>query len=96
MVADIGKGFGIVAVDLDPEHIQVRYGADHLQKTFGLGVEIEVQENIHIRPGAVAEGFVFGVDLTGDFFLHVQLGVKRPPEPSAPAFERPILGQQDA
>ncbi len=57
VAADITERLGIVAIDLDPEHVEVGDFAQDFQIAFGLGVEIEIEQDIDIGPGAVANGF---------------------------------------
>ena len=51
----IAERLGAVGVDLDPEHVEVRDRAEYFEITFGLGVEIEIEQEIDLRPGAVVE-----------------------------------------
>ena len=57
LAPDIAERFGIETVDLDPEHVEVGNGAQDLEIAFGLGVEVEVEQDVDIRPGALADGF---------------------------------------
>src|SRR5258707_13409510 len=52
---DIAEGFRIEAVDLDPEHVEVGNGAQDFEITFGLGVEVEIKQDVDIGPGAIAD-----------------------------------------
>src|ERR1700694_4251135 len=54
---DIAKCFGIETVDFDPEHVEVGNGAQDFQIAFGLGVEIKVEQDVDVRPGAIADHF---------------------------------------
>ena len=48
------KRLRIEGIDLDPEHVHIFDCAQDLQIAFGLGVEVEVEQQIDIRSGAVA------------------------------------------
>ena len=46
----------VARVDLDPEDVEGLDGPRDLEEAFRLEVEIEVHEDVHVRPGALAEG----------------------------------------
>ena len=55
-LADVAQRGGMARVDLDPEQVERLHRPRHLQKTLGLVVEVQVDQDVHIRPGALAEG----------------------------------------
>ncbi len=63
LAPDIGERVGVVGVELDPEHVLVLDRLQQLHIAFGLGVEVEVEQQVHVRPGAVAEGFEMRLEI---------------------------------
>ena len=63
---------GIARVDLDPEQIVGLHGARHLQEALGFEVEVEVDQDVDIRAGALAKGG----QLIADRADHVALGIE--------------------
>src|ERR1700687_4848918 len=86
LAPDIAERFGIEAVDLDPEHVEVGNGAQDLEITLGLGVEVEVEQDVNIRPGAIADYFEMGAQVAQYLAVDVDLRREghtktRPPAP---------------
>src|SRR6185437_14020110 len=76
---------GVVAVDLDPEHVVGRDRAEDFQVPLGLGVEIEVEKDVHVRPRAVAKGFEVGAEVAQHLLLDIELRIKGPGKAGDPA-----------
>src|SRR5262249_38153386 len=84
-----------VAVDLDPEHVEVRDRAQYFQIAFGLGVEIEIEHEIDVRPSAVVERLEVHAQIPQHLLVDVELGIERPPEAQAPALRPAVLVNED-
>src|ERR1700686_5366830 len=95
LTPDIAECFRIKAVDLDPEHVEVGNGAQDLQVTFGLGVEVEVEQNIDVRPGAVADGFEMGAQIAQYLAVDVDLRRKGRAETGPPAGGLAVIVGED-
>ena len=54
-IADLAQRQRVVTVDLEPHQAQVVEGARHRQVALGLEVEIQVEEDVHVRPRAFAQ-----------------------------------------
>src|SRR5713226_1064354 len=85
LTPDIAKGFGIEAVDFDPEHVEIGNGAQDLEIAFGLGVEIEIEQDIDIRPRAIADGFEIHAQIAQYLAVDIDLGFERRAESGPPA-----------
>lgn len=48
--ANIGERRGAIAVGFDPKHLDVGDRPQDLQITFGLGVEVQVEQQVDIGP----------------------------------------------
>ena len=59
-------------VDLDPEQIVGLHGARHLQEALGFEVEVEIDQDVDVRAGALAKGG----QLIADRAEHVALGIE--------------------
>ena len=93
--ADVAQRLGAVAVDLDPEHVEIGKRAEDLEITLGLGVEIEVEQEIDIRAGAVVERLEMHAQIAQHILVDVELGIERPAEPRPPALRLAVLvGEQ--
>jgi hypothetical protein len=55
LAANVPKRLSVISVDLDPEHVEVGDRAQYFQISFGLGVEIEIEQQIDVLAGAVVE-----------------------------------------
>src|SRR5258708_30395860 len=95
LTSDIAQRFGIEAVDLDPEHVEVGDFAQDLEITFGLGVEIEIEQDIDIRSGAVADGFEMHAQITQYLSLDIDLGFERRAEARPPALRLAAIVSED-
>src|SRR5262249_16343462 len=93
--ADQRQRFRIIAVDLDPEHVEVFDRAQDLQVAFGLCVEIEIQQDIDVRPGTVPNRFEVHAQISQYLPLDVDLGLKRRAEAGSPAAGLAVLIGED-
>src|SRR6202048_458319 len=85
LTPDIAERFGIEAVDLDPEHVEVGNGAQDLQIAFGLGVEIEIGEDDGTLSSAVADVFEMHAQIAQDLAVDINLGLERRAKSRPPA-----------
>ena len=85
LAADIAERFGVEAVDLDPEHVEVGDFAQDFQIALGLGVEIEIEQDVDIGPGAVADRFEMHAQVAQHLAVDIDLGLKRHAEAGPPA-----------
>src|SRR5258708_34994944 len=92
---DIAEGFRIEAVDLDPEHVEVRNGAQDFQITFGLGVEVEVEQDIDIGPGAIADHLEMRAQIAQHLAVDVDLGLERHAETGPPTPRLTVIVSED-
>ena len=81
----------VAAVNLDPEHVEIRDRLDDPNVALGLGVEIEIEEQVHIRPGAVADRFEMGAQVAQYRLVDIELWGERYAKAQAPALRRPAL-----
>src|SRR5262249_35162828 len=97
MPADQAQRLRGEAVDLNPKHVERRQLAQNLEVTFGLGVEVEVEQQIDVRAGALADGFQMQAQILEKVTVDVELGIERAGEARAPAFRvlAPRLIQKD-
>src|SRR5713226_8809272 len=85
LTPDIAECFGIEAVDFDPEHVEVGNGAQDLEITFGLCVEVEVEQDVNVRPGAIADYLEMGAQVAQYLAVHVDLRHEGHAETGPPA-----------
>src|SRR5437879_6811175 len=85
LTPDIAECFGIEAVDLDPEHVEVGNGAQDLEITFGLGIEVEVEQDVDIGPGAITDHLDMRAQIAEYLAVYVDLRRKRHAETGPPA-----------
>src|SRR6266481_4044758 len=85
LAPDIAERFGIETVDLDPEHVEVGNGAQDLEITFGLGVEVEIEQDVDVRPGAIADRLEMRVQIAQYLAVHVDLRRERHAKTGPPA-----------
>ena len=69
---DISERLRVSRVDLDPEEIERLHGAGHGDEALRLVVEVEVHEDVHVRPRALPESG----ELIPDGAHHVAVGVQ--------------------
>src|SRR5215471_17782451 len=93
--ADIGKRRRAVAVDLDPEHVEIGNRPQDLQIPLGLRIEVQIEQQIDIRPGAVANGFEMGAQIAQDILVDVEFGNKRDAKSGTPAAWRTSVIDKD-
>src|ERR1700686_3706490 len=92
---DIAERFRIEAVDLDPEHVEVGNGAQDFQIAFGLGVEIQVEQDVDIRSGAVADRFKMHPQIAQDLAVDIDLGLERRARSRPPALRLGALRSEE-
>src|SRR3954449_7184680 len=85
LAANVTERFRRVAVDLDPEHVDVRDGAEDLQVAFGLGVEVEIEQQSEIGAESVTQRFEMHVQIAQYGGVDVELRIIRRAEAGAPA-----------
>ena len=70
----MSKRLGVAAVDFDPEHVEIGNRLYDLNRALGLGVEIEIEEQVRVGPGAVADRFEMGAQIAQDRLVDIELG----------------------
>ena len=83
--ADMAQRLGAEGVDLDPEHVEVGDLAQDLEIALGLGVEVEVEQQIDVGPRALADGLQVHAQIAQHVPVDVELGIERRAEAGAPA-----------
>src|SRR5262249_46804983 len=91
VTADIAQSLRVVAVDLDPEHLKIGNRPKNLQIALGLGVEVEIEQQIDIRTGAVADCFKMITQIAQHRFVDIQLGDKGNAKPGPPAARHAVI-----
>jgi hypothetical protein len=69
--AQVAQRLGNETVDLDPEQVQMRNGAQDFEIALGLGIEIQVQQNVDIRTRAFAQGLQVHHKIAHHIALHI-------------------------
>src|SRR6516164_6549131 len=82
---NITERLGIEAVNLDPEHVEVFDCSENPEIAFGLGVEIEVKQDIDFRPRSLANCLKVHTQIAQDFVFDIDFGLKRRAESRSPA-----------
>src|SRR6266576_3844794 len=82
---DIAERFGVEAVDLDPEHVEIGDGAQDLQIPFGLGVEVEIEQDIDIGSGTVSNGLQVHAQVVQYLAVDIDLRLERRAKTGPPA-----------
>src|SRR5260370_11978108 len=57
----------------------------------GFGVEMEVEQEVYIRAGAIVERLQMHAQIAQHILVDVELGIKRPAEARAPALRLAVL-----
>ena len=73
-MADVRERAGVVDVELDPEKVEVFKGAYDADESLRPRVEIQVQQDLYIRPRAVAERLKMGSDAPNERSVDVEAG----------------------
>ena len=89
--SNIGERFRVVGVDLNPEHVQIRNLTEYFHIAFCGAVEIQIEQDIHVRSGAVAKGFQMGSDIAQHLALDIACRLERNPETRPPAANRAVF-----
>ena len=61
--ANMRERRGAIAVDLNPEHLDIGDRPENFQIALGFGIEVQVEQQIDIGAGAVAYGFEVGAQI---------------------------------
>jgi hypothetical protein len=91
LLADVGERLGVVDVELDPEEVEVFESAYDADESFRPGVEIQVQQDLYIRPRAVAKRLKMGPDAPDERLVDVETGGERGAEARHPGADRSVL-----
>src|SRR5262245_3015337 len=83
--ADIPQSFRAEGVDFHPEHIEGGDLAQNLEIAFGLGVEVEVKQQVHVGSGAFAHGLQMQAQVMENVPVDIELGIKGNRKPWPPA-----------
>src|SRR5664279_249393 len=92
---EIAECFGIKAVDLDPEHVEIGDVAQDLQIAFGLGVEVEVEQDIDVGPGTVTNGLEMHAQVAQYLAVDVDLRLEWRAEAGSPASRLAFVVSED-
>src|SRR5438552_14142253 len=95
LAADVAQGLRVEGVDLHPEHIHVLYRPEYLQIAFRLGVEVEVEQQIDIGPGAVADRFQMHAEVSQHLAFDIDLWLERRAEARPPALRLAVGVDED-
>ena len=93
--ADKPERFRIETIDLDPEDIEVGDRAQYFQIAFGLGIEIEVEQDIDIGPRAIANRFEVHTQVAQYLSLDIDFGRKRRAKAGPPARRPAVVVGED-
>src|SRR5205085_6158312 len=74
VLANVPERLRVARVDLDPEDVERLDGARDLEESFRLEVEVEVQQDVDVRAGALAERRQLLTQGGEDVAIRVQLG----------------------
>src|SRR6516165_7842050 len=95
VAADVGERRRAVAVDLDPEHVEIGDLPQDLQITLGLGVEVEIEQQVDIGAGAVANGFEMGAQVAQNLLVDIEFGNERDAKSRPPRVRRTMIVHKD-
>src|SRR6516165_12274574 len=95
VAADVGERRRAVAVDLDPEHVEIGDLPQDLQITLGLGVEVEIEQQVDIGAGAVANGFEMGAQVTQNLLVDIEFRRERDAKSRPPSSRSPAIVHKD-
>src|SRR3954453_16383153 len=93
--ADVTERFRIETVDLDPEHVEVRDGAQDLQIALGLGVEVAVKQDVDVGACTVPDRFQMHAQIAQDFAIEVDLGSEGRAEARSPTGRFAVIIGED-
>ena len=85
VAADRRQRLRVVDVELDPQQRHVVERADEPQEALGAGVEVDVEHELDVGPGAVAQRLQVHQDVADERRVHVQAGRRRRAEAGHPA-----------
>src|SRR5664279_535878 len=92
---DIAECFRVEAVDLDPEHVEIGDDTQDLQIPLGLGIEIEIEQNIDIGPGAITDGLQMHAQVAQYLAVDVDLRLEWRAEAGSPASRLAVCVSED-
>src|SRR5215472_14612297 len=75
--ADIGERRRAVAVDLDPEHVEIGDLPQDFQIALGLGVEVEIEQKVDVGAGAITNGFEMGAQVAENLLVDIEFRNER-------------------
>src|SRR4051794_22804852 len=93
--ADVTERFRIETVDLDPEHVEVRDGAQDLQIALGLGVEVAVKQDVDVGACTVADRLQMRAQVAQDLAIDVDLGSEGRAEARSPTGRLAAVVRED-
>src|SRR3954468_9318017 len=93
--ADVTARFRIETVDLDPEHVEVRDGAQDLQIALRLGVEVAVKQDVAVGASTVPDRFQMHAQIAQDFAIDVDLGSEGRAEARSPTGRFAVIIGED-
>jgi hypothetical protein len=92
---DMAEGLGAVAVDLDPEHVEIGNRLQDLEIPLGLGVEVQVEQQVDVGSGTIAHCRQMDPQAAQHMLVDIELGQERHAETRPPAARRPALKEED-
>src|SRR5215472_5096989 len=93
--ADIGERRRAVAVDLDPEHVEIGDLPQDFQIALGLGVEVEIEQKVDIGAGAGANGFEMGAQVAQNLLVDIEFRNERDAKSRPPRVRSPTIVHKD-
>src|SRR5215831_2165580 len=85
LAANEAQRLWIEGVDLDPKHIEIGDGAQNLEIAFGLGVEVEIEQQVDVRSRTLADRFQMHAQVAQHVSVDVELRQKRHAKTGPPA-----------
>src|SRR5581483_4106229 len=85
LLSDKAKRLRAEGIDFDPEHVEIGDLPQDFQEPFGLGVEIEIEQDVDIGPGALPDRFQMYAQIMQHPALDIELGQERCAEAWTPA-----------
>jgi hypothetical protein len=71
---DVAQRLRIVAVDLDPEHVEIGERLEDLKIALGLGIEVEIEKQIDIASGPLAHRQQMRAQVAQDVLVDIDSG----------------------
>src|SRR6266702_152458 len=95
LAADVAERLRVETVDLDPEQVHILDRAQDLQIALGLGVEVEIEQQIDIGPGAVADRLEMHAEIAQHGAVDIDFGLERRAEAGPPALRLAVGIDED-